>query len=86
MKKRGKRYREIAKLVDRSKLYNLDEVLPLLKKAASSKFDETLDLAVHLGVDPRQADQNIRGTVALPYGTGKQVRVIAFAEGKHSNQ
>lgn len=86
MKKRGKRYREIAQVVDRLKSYDLDEALPLLKKTATLKFKETVDLAVHLGVDPRHADQNIRGTVALPHGTGKQMRVIVFAEGEKARE
>lgn len=86
MKKRGKRYREIAQVIDRLKPYDLDEALPLLKKTATLKFEETVDLAVHLGVDPRHADQNIRGTVALPHGTGKQIRVIVFAEGEKARE
>jgi large subunit ribosomal protein L1 len=86
MKKRGKRYHEIAALVDRLQLYNLDEALPLLKKTAAAKFDETVDLAVYLGIDPRHADQNIRGIVALPHGTGKQVQVIVFAEGDKARE
>ena len=55
--------------------------MQLLKKAASAKFAETIDLAVHLGVDPRHADQNIRGTVSLPHGTGQEIRVVVFAQG-----
>ncbi|MDE0185850.1 MAG: 50S ribosomal protein L1 [Candidatus Poribacteria bacterium] len=86
MKKRGKRYREIAQAVDRLKSYDLNEALPLLKKTATSKFGETVDLAVHLGVDPRHAEQNIRGTVALPHGTGREVRVVVFAEGEKARE
>lgn len=78
--KRGKRYRNVAALVDRTKRYTLDEATDLVKKTANAKFDETVELAVKLGVDPRKADQNVRGTVALPHGTGKQVRVIVFAQ------
>jgi large subunit ribosomal protein L1 len=81
MKKNGKKYREAAKLVDRFKLYDLDEGVQFLKKGSSVKFNETVDLAVHLGVDPRHADQNIRGTISLPHGTGKEMRVIVFAQG-----
>lgn len=86
MKKKGKRYREIAKLVDRSKLYSLSEAAPLLKQTAKSKFDETIDLAARLGVDARHADQNIRGTVALPHGTGKSMRVVVFAQGEKARE
>ena len=81
MGKRGKRYNDGAQRVDRMKLYDLDEGVQLLKQAASAKFAETIDLAVHLGVDPRHADQNIRGTVALPHGTGQEIRVVVFAQG-----
>lgn len=81
MGKRGKRYNDGAQRVDRMKLYDLDEGVQLLKQAASAKFAETIDLAVHLGVDPRHADQNIRGTVALPHGTGQEMRVVVFAQG-----
>ena len=86
MKKRGKRYREIVQVVDRLRPYDLDEALPLVKKTATLKFEETVDLAVHLGVDPRHAEQNVRGTVALPHGTGKQMRVIVFAEGEKARE
>ena len=84
--KRGKRYLEVAKLVDRNKLYSLEEASELVKKTATAKFDETVDLAVRLNVDRRQADQNFRGTVSLPYGTGKQVRVLVFAEGEQARE
>ena len=86
MKKNGKRYREIAALIDRSQLYSLDEGVQLLKQSAKAKFDETIDFAARLGVDPRHADQNIRGTVALPHGTGKQVRVVVFAQGDKARE
>jgi large subunit ribosomal protein L1 len=86
MGKRGKRYREGATQVDRLTLYELDEGVQLLKKTASAKFKETVDLAVHLGVDPRHADQNIRGTVALPHGTGQEVRVVVFAQGDKARE
>ena len=81
MGKRGKRYNEGAQAVDRMKLYDLDKGVQLLKRSASAKFEETVDLAVHLGVDPRHADQNIRGTVSLPHGTGQEIRVVVFAQG-----
>jgi large subunit ribosomal protein L1 len=86
LKKNGKRYREIAALIDRSQLYSLDEGVQLLKQSAKAKFDETIDFAARLGVDPRHADQNIRGTVALPHGTGKQVRVVVFAQGDKARE
>ena len=86
MGKRGKRYREGAQPVDRMKLYDLDEGVQLLKKSASAKFEETVDLAVHLGVDPRHADQNIRGTVSLPHGTGQEIRVAVFAQGDKARE
>ena len=86
MGKRGKRYREGAERVDRLKLYDLNEGVQLLKQSASAKFAETIDLAVHLGVDPRHADQNIRGTVSLPHGTGQEVRVVVFAQGDKARE
>lgn len=86
LKQNGKRYREIANLIDRSQLYSLDEGVQLLKQSSKAKFDETVDLAARLGVDPRHADQNIRGTVALPHGTGKQIRVVVFAQGDKARE
>ena len=86
MKKRGKKYRENAKLTDRETLYSLDEGVALLKKGGSAKFDETVDLAIRLGVDPRHADQNIRGAVSLPHGTGKEMRVVVFAQGDKARE
>lgn len=86
MGKNGKRYRDIANLIDRSQLYSLDEGVQLLKQTSKAKFDETVDLAARLGVDPRHADQNIRGTVALPHGTGKQIRVVVFAQGDKARE
>lgn len=86
MAKRGKRYRGINEHVDRLQLYTIDEAVSLVKKTGSTKFDETVDLASRLGIDARQADQNIRGTVALPHGTGKSVRVVVFAQGDLARQ
>lgn len=86
MGKRGKRYNKGASAVDRMKLYDLDEGVQLLKRSASAKFEETVDLAVHLGVDPRHADQNIRGTVSLPHGTGQEIRVAVFAQGDKARE
>lgn len=82
--KHSKRYIELMKLVDRTKLHELDEAVGLLKQTANTKFDETIDLATKLGVDPQQADQNIRGTVSLPHGTGKSMRVVVFADGENN--
>ena len=86
MAKRGKRYRGINEHVDRLQLYTVDEAVSLVKKTGSAKFDETVDLASRLGIDARQADQNIRGTVTLPHGTGKSVRVVVFAQGDLARQ
>lgn len=81
MPKRGKKYQESAKLVDRSNLYDVNEALDLVTKTAKANFDETVELAVRLGVDPRHADQQVRGTVVLPNGTGKEVKVLVLAKG-----
>ncbi len=86
MAKRGKRYNDIQENVDRLSLYTVDEAVSLLKKTSTAKFDETIDLASRLGLDARDADQNIRGTVALPHGTGKSVRVVVFAEGDKAKE
>jgi len=82
LKKRGKRYQEAAKLVDKSKQYDIAEAVTLLKETAKAKFDETVEVAFRLGVDPKHADQNIRGAVVLPHGTGKTQRVLVFAKGE----
>ena len=79
--KKGKRYVESAKLVDRTNLYDVDEAVSILKKTASAKFDETVEAHIRLGVDGRHADQQVRGAVVLPHGTGKTVRVLVFAKG-----
>ena len=79
--KKGKRYVESAKLVDRANLYDVDEAVSILKKTASAKFDETVEAHIRLGVDGRHADQQVRGAVVLPHGTGKKVRVLVFAKG-----
>ncbi|MDN5362162.1 MAG: large subunit ribosomal protein [Moorella sp. (in: firmicutes)] len=86
MPKHGKRYREISKLVSPQELYDLDAAIELLKKTASAKFDETVEVAVKLGVDPRHADQQVRGTVVLPNGTGKTRRVLVFAKGDKARE
>lgn len=82
MKRLGKKYKASSEKVDASKLYSLREALDLAKDTSYSKFVGSLDLAVSLGVDPRQADQNIRGATALPHGLGKEVRIIVFAKGQ----
>ena len=79
--KHGKKYVESAKLIDRTKLYDTAEALELAIKGATAKFDETVELHVRLGVDSRHADQQVRGAVVLPNGTGKSVRVAVFAKG-----
>lgn len=79
--KHGKKYAESAKLIDRTKLYDTDEALALTVKTATAKFDETVEIHVRLGVDSRHADQQVRGAVVLPNGTGKKVRVAVFAKG-----
>lgn len=79
--KRGKKYTEAAKLVDRATQYDVAEAISLVKKTAVAKFDETVEAHVRLGVDGRHADQQVRGAVVLPHGTGKTVRVLVFAKG-----
>src|SRR5688500_13910479 len=82
----GKSYRAALEKVDRSQRYPLEEGVRLAKDTARAKFDETVEMAVRLGVDPRQADQNVRGTVSLPHGMGKTVRVLAFAKGEKEKE
>lgn len=86
MAKKGKRYRGLKEQVDRLQLYTVDEAISLVKKTSAAKFDETVDLASRLGVDARKAEENIRGTVALPHGTGKSVRVVVFAQGDKARE
>ncbi len=81
MPKRGKNYLESLKLYEKSKLYDADEALEIVQKTGKAKFDETVELAMRLGVDPRHADQQVRGTVVLPNGTGKSIRVLVLAKG-----
>jgi large subunit ribosomal protein L1 len=84
--KRGKSYQESAKLVDRNNLYTAKEALELVQQTSRAKFDETIELHVRLGVDPRHADQQVRGAVVLPHGTGKKVRVLVFAKGDKAKE
>ena len=78
--KRGKRYQEAAKLRDKTNLYDAPEAVAIVKKAASAKFDETIEAHFKMGLDGRHADQQIRGAVVLPHGTGKKVRILVFAK------
>jgi large subunit ribosomal protein L1 len=86
MPKHGKRYREAAHSREATRYYGVREALELVKQAATAKFDETVDTAVRLNVDPRHADQIVRGTVNLPHGTGKTIRVLAIAEGDKARE
>ena len=79
---RSKSYRKAAEVIDRSKLYTPVEAVKLAKDTTNTKFDATVEVAMRLGVDPRKADQMVRGTVNLPHGTGKTARVIVFAAGE----
>ena len=81
MGKMGKKYKASAELVDRSKLYDVDEAVALLCQTAKAKFDETVEIHIRLGVDSRHADQQVRGAIVLPNGTGKTVRTLVFARG-----
>ena len=84
--KRGKKYTEAAKMIDRAAQYDVAEAVSLVKKTAVAKFDETVEAHVRLGVDGRHADQQVRGAVVLPHGTGKTVRVLVFAKGDKATE
>ena len=86
MPKHGKNYKAAAAKVEGSKLYSPKEAMELAKELAPAKFDETVEVAVRLGVDTRKADQNVRGSISLPHGTGKSVRVAVFAEGEKARE
>ncbi|MGD8192788.1 50S ribosomal protein L1 [Brevibacillus ginsengisoli] len=86
MPKHGKKYQEAQKLVDKTKVYEVQEGLELVKQSAKAKFDETVEAAFRLGVDPKRADQQIRGAVVLPNGTGKVQRVLVFAKGEKAKE
>ena len=83
---RSKKYIESAKLIERSKLYEVEEALDLVLKTAKAKFDETVEVHIKLGVDSRHADQQVRGAVVLPHGTGKKVRILVFAKGDKAKE
>ena len=84
--KQGKHYLDSVKLIDRTKQYDTNEAVALVKQTAKAKFDETVEISVRLGVDPRHADQQVRGTVVLPNGTGKTKTVLVFAKGDKANE
>lgn len=86
MAKRGKKYQDAIKLIDREASYELQEAIGLVKKTASAKFDETVEVAVRLGVDSRKQDQAVRGVVVLPHGTGNTQRVLVFARGEKAKE
>ena len=86
MPKHGKKYEEASKLIDKAAQYEVSEALELVKKTATAKFDETVEVAFKLGVDPRQSDQMIRGAVVLPNGTGKTQTVLVFAKGEKAKE
>jgi large subunit ribosomal protein L1 len=86
MRRHGKKYRETLGSFDREKLYDPQEATQIVKRNAKAKFDETIEIHIRLGVDPKKSDQNVRGTVQLPHGTGQTVRVIAFAKGDKAKE
>ncbi|TCP24150.1 LSU ribosomal protein L1P [Scopulibacillus darangshiensis] len=86
MTKRGKKYQEAAKVIDRQKAYDVSEAVKLIKEVAPAAFDESVDVAVRLGVDTRKNDQQVRGAVVLPHGTGKTQRVLVFAKGEKAKE
>lgn len=86
MAKLGKRFKAVKAKVDPTKLYDLSEACKVLVTTASAKFDETVEVAINLGVDPRKADQNVRGSIGLPHGLGKNVRVAVFAKGEKAKE
>src|SRR6056297_3344875 len=86
MPKRGKKYQDSSKAVDKEKLYDVKEAIDLVQETANANFDETIELHIRLGVDPRHADQQIRGAVVLPHGTGKTKKVLVFAKGEKAKE
>jgi len=86
MRRRGKKYRKAAEGIDRQKYYDLEEAIQMVVNGSYAKFDESIELAIRLGVDPRHADQMVRGSVILPNGTGKEVKVLVFAKGEKEKE
>jgi len=86
MSTRGKKYEEAKKRIDRNKRYDLEMGIQILKETAKAKFDESVDMAIRLGVNPKHSDQMVRGTIALPHGVGKAVRVLVFAKGEKEKE
>jgi large subunit ribosomal protein L1 len=86
MPKHGKRYRGLASQVEPQKLYPVSDATTLVRQLATAKFDETIEAHFRLGIDPKKSDQNVRGTVALPHGTGRTVRVLAFTQGEKAGE
>jgi len=86
MAKHGKRYIELRRRIEAEKLYPVEEAMSLVLEMATARFDETVEVALNLGVDPRHADQMVRGAVVLPYGTGKKVKVLVFAQGEKEKE
>lgn len=84
--KRGKRYKKVLETIEKGKAYPLEEALNLVKKAAPAKFDESIDIDIRLGVDPKDSSQMVRGTVVLPHGRGKEIRVLVFAKGEKEKE
>lgn len=86
MPKRGKRYKALREKIDRTRMYDVEEAIELLKECANAKFVETVELSVKLGIDPRKADQQVRTQIFLPHGTGKKVKVAVFAKGEKAKE
>src|SRR5688572_20869749 len=85
MPKHGKKYRSALEKIEEGRLYSLDEAIELAKEIHPAKFDETLEIHIRTGLDPRHAEQQVRGSTVLPHGLGKEVRVVVFAEGEAAN-
>ena len=86
MSKPGKRFRTAAETIEREKLYSIEDAVKLVKNGAKAKFDETIEIAMNLGVDPRHSDQMVRGVCALPHGSGRKLRVGVFAKGAKAEE
>ena len=82
----GKKLTAVLEKIDEAKEYSLEDAIKFVKESSYAKFDETIDLAINLGIDPRKSEQMVRGTVVLPHGTGKKVRVLVFAKGEKEKQ